>query len=89
MVTPDRRYGRFSILAELIQHNAQEIQLLMSRVVVLKADYRFDLDAIEYFAWSPDFGEILPYCEAPLYVAKFRRVLKGDDGYDTVFDGWS
>ena len=76
-----RRLGRFSIDMGLVEHQTVMAQLMLSGMVVVGADYRYDQNAIEYMALCDEFDEVPEGHEAPHYVAVFNEQrIDGKDG---------
>lgn len=75
----DRRFGRFRVGIDAMKEYPDRLAELLARCVVLRAETRFDLDAIEYTALCPSFKPVAPSCEAPLYnvVARFSPAETG------------
>lgn len=65
----NRRLGRFHLDDLLLQEVDADIlvNFFSSYIVPLKADYRYDLRAIEYLVWAECLPEIDCGKEAPLY----------------------
>lgn len=91
-----RRLGRFHIGLSIIEHDTIMAQLMLSGMVIVRADHRYDLNAIEYMALHDDFDEVPPGLEAPHYdvVAHEQRIDDGDGGEEgggrtiMVFEKW-
>lgn len=76
-----RRLGRFRIGSDVIQFFPEQAQQVLMNCVVVRAEQRFDLDAIEYIAMCAQFRERNPGEDAPEYHALMRR-----DGDTVTFD---
>ena len=92
-----RRLGRFHIGLNLIDERAGAdgtmAKLMLSGMIILRADHRYDLDAIEYMALHDDFDEVPAGQEAPHYdvVAHEQRIDDGEEGVGRtimVFEKW-
>lgn len=62
-----RRVGRFFISAELIDENPNEMMQLFSQTVILRCEYRYDMQAFEFSARSELFEMNEPALSVPLY----------------------
>lgn len=69
----NRRFGRFRIGLDVISEYPERVSELLARCVVVRADVRFERDAIEYTALCPAFSEVAPACEAPIYAVVSRH----------------
>jgi hypothetical protein len=63
----ERRIGRFEVLRPLIEDYADVIAAAMAGMIVVRAEHRLDMDAIEYMAFSPQFDPVPKFEIAPLY----------------------
>ena len=79
-----RRYiqnhkGRFLLSTEIIEDGmyASRIQHIMSYMIIIRCDRRFDLDGYEYVAYSWLFKE-LPGGSA---IAPLYEIIARDDGW--------
>jgi len=80
----ERRIGEFSVSSELLKSGPDELMdLLFSRVLIVRAEISFINDYVEYQAYSPEFEPIEPNYTAPKYIARLKEV----DGV-TYFDSW-
>jgi len=52
------RVGRFRISNELLRTSPYKVKLIMSKVVVVRCDSLFYMNALEYVAYSPLFDII-------------------------------
>ena len=57
-MTKSRRLGRFLIPMKLINDRPEAVKRLMGRCIVLKADYNWAQNAIEYIALCEVFREV-------------------------------
>jgi len=64
----NRRFGRFTIPCKWIHQSQPVAQLVMSKVIVVRAQHLFELDLIEYFAYSEMFREVSEGEVTPDYV---------------------
>jgi len=62
-----RRYGRFSVPIDWVKNNVPQLKTVMAQVAIYRADHRYDLDRIEYFAASDYFRELAEGEAAPEY----------------------
>ena len=93
---PDRnnkRLGRFAVAMNIIHESPVMAQLMLSGMVIVRAEHRYDLNAIEYMALCDDFDEVSAGYEAPYYDARMNEQrVDGEDGNDggviRVFEGW-
>lgn len=73
MKLPSRRIGRFHIGTQFIENNLEEVQWLLSKMVILEAKYDCCGDFIEYLAICPAFSEAPVGRIAPEYVVAYRE----------------
>ena len=72
-----RRFGRFEVSRDLaIGENWRGLLVLMSQVVVVKAEFNVDTDTFSYLAVSDLFEEVDPFVDAPWY--SFMFIREGD-----------
>lgn len=63
-----RHLGKFSIPTKYIHHHFDDILHLMRDMVIVKAEYGWDIKSIEYLAVSPKYFDAIPMNEsAPWY----------------------
>jgi hypothetical protein len=74
----ERRFGRFIVSDELIEHEGDALPDLFADMVVVRAERRFDLAAIEYVAAGPMFDPLPRGTMAPLYSPWVRVVTMRD-----------
>ena len=91
--TITRRIGRFCVDLSLLEDQTVMAQLMLSGMVIVRAQHRYDLNAIEYMALCDEFDEVPDGQEAPYYDARMNEQrVNGEDGSDggviRVFDGW-
>ena len=65
----ENRVGTFSIADELIQTEPYEIMRVLSSVLIMRAERRWDIGATEYQAYSPYFEPQLHGNLPPVYKA--------------------
>ena len=91
-----RRIGRFCIgLEEIEGQDGVMAKLMLSGMVILRADHRYDMQAIEYMALCDDFDEVAAGHEAPYYDARMNEqhvLVDGEAGNAgqiiRVFEKW-
>ena len=66
-IPSERQLGRFVIGFELMEQYPAQVHLLLAKVLVLKADWRPDMDGIEYMGRSWMFDPIMKGMIAPMY----------------------
>ena len=52
----DTRIGKFAISKQMIEESPEDVRLIMGQVIVLDADYKIDVDLIEYTAICDQFA---------------------------------
>jgi len=62
-----KRVGRFEISRRYIDERPNEALKIMSRCIIVRAECLWASDVIEYVAISPDFDELPPNLQPPLY----------------------
>lgn len=67
------RLGKFYIDKDLIENNFEEVQKIMSKVVVVRAEMLYQSNSIEYMAISKDFDEVSEGKEIPTYKVKVSQ----------------
>lgn len=55
MELPERRYGKFTIDAETLTAAPDVVRKVMGECIILRAEFRFTHNDIEYEAWCPAF----------------------------------
>jgi hypothetical protein len=80
----DRHLGAFRIDLSLINHHPKLVRDLMARMIVLRADYKIEWNAVEYMAICSEFDEMNEYDAARYYDPQF---FLHEDGRVT-FEGW-
>lgn len=62
-----RRIGKFKIHRVIVDNNPEAAQAVMSKVVILRAEYMYPEDVIEYKALCEEFDEVEPATIPPDY----------------------
>jgi len=75
----DRR-GKFKISLDVINENPWLVLKVMAKVIIVRAECMFMLDAIEYQGYSPEFAKVPEALETPEYAIEVET-LKDGDGY--------
>jgi len=68
------RKGIFVISRTLLEDCPDLVMKVMSKVIIFRAEFMFDKDAIEYHAVSPWFNEISLGFEAPYYTVETNGI---------------
>ncbi len=68
-----KRAGRFSISYQIIDDNPLMALLMLSGMLIVRAEARHEMRAIEYHAYSDDFDEVETGRQIPEYVAEFSE----------------
>lgn len=68
-----RRVGRFVIDKASLDACADWIQEIMARIIVVRADFHFEKDGIEYVAFCHDFKKVDIGQETPRYVVTIEN----------------
>ena len=89
----NRRLGRFAVEMNIIHESPVMAQLMLSGMVIVRAEHRYDLNAIEYMALCDEFDEVPQGYEAPWYDATMNEQrVNGEDDEDSgtimVFERW-
>lgn len=71
-IFPDRRYGHFTLTNDLIRDYPVSIRMLMGTLIPAKMEQNACIDALEGWAWCPDFDETQEGMMATDYVAVLR-----------------
>ena len=79
-----KRVGRFSIDYRMIEDNPQMVLLMLSGKLIIRAEARHEIAAIEYHAYCDDFDEVDSNQEIPEYVAEFSQQKVPKDNSDSV-----
>ena len=73
----DRRFGGFSLGADVIFGSPEDCLPVFAEVIVARAEYAIDTDTFDYVAWSPKF-DLLPLGHtAPVYEIYWYYSEKG------------
>lgn len=84
-----KRIGKFSITRDLIDAAPEAVRrLVMSNVIVLRAELMAHMDAIEYIAISDEFEEVEPGMMPPDYVVTITTHYSDSgeiEGHDVTF----
>jgi hypothetical protein len=75
----DRRMGRFRVSVELLDKGSDALKSFMSSVLILRAEYDFSFDAVEYMGIHERFRELAEGDAAPYYDIIFTKI-GGDEG---------
>ncbi len=74
LIAKDRRLGRFDIPRTWInQIGLEALAAFTAPVLVLKAEYAFERDAIHYLAWAPFFDLSPVGAAAPFYYCHLEK----------------
>ena len=79
----DRRLGIFRIPLDMINEHPDYCREVLSGCIVLRAEMRWDLDAIEYFAINDAFETVPLEC-----IAREYRVLGQKTDAGVHLTGW-
>jgi hypothetical protein len=78
------RYGRFSIAGKIIRQRPSDMFAVMAHMVVVRAEWRFELDCVEFCALSALFTPVPEGGVAPLY----RIILTAIEGGPPKVTAW-
>ncbi|MCO5157903.1 MAG: hypothetical protein M9945_14335 [Aquamicrobium sp.] len=67
MQLPERRYGKFSIEQDVLIQAPDIVRKVMGECVILRAEFRFQMNQTDYEAWSPGFDPVPDGQEPPSY----------------------
>jgi hypothetical protein len=86
----DRRLGKVSVTDDMLRNALDEFTMMMAGAVVLRAEYLYIDNCIEYHLWHPLFPVISVGQVLPTYLGVFTKSLN-DDGetHHTEFSGFS
>ncbi len=79
-----KRVGKFSIERYLIGDDPSTVHQMLANKVIVRAEVLYEMDAIEYHAYSDDFDEVENGQKIPEYVAEFSREHVSGDNTDSV-----
>lgn len=84
-------YIKFTDLNVELCGNGNIIQLIMGKVIIIRAESLFDREEIEYLAYSELFDEIKEGTVAPTYaiIVNTRKVDPDSDEYEIDFKGFT
>ena len=68
-----KRIGRFVIDYQMIDNEPLMAQMMLSGMLIVRAEARHEMRAIEYHAYSDDFDEVETGQLIPEYVAEFSE----------------
>ena len=74
-----RKYGKFRIYRASLEQETAALFEVMSKVIVVKAEYALAIDAIDYTAYSEEFDEVELGIEVPEYLP-IIYTRYGEDG---------
>lgn len=63
----DRRIGKFMVALDLIADEPETVVAMMAGLIVVRAELRYEDNAIHYTAIGPQFVESLPGDLIPIY----------------------
>jgi hypothetical protein len=81
---PRHRIGKFRISFIFLQSHPKEAAAIFAGLIVVRAESRYDFDAIEYIALGDCFEEVDRGFEAPEY----RLILTRNEDGSIVIEGW-
>ena len=61
------RVGTFTIARKYIDQAPADVLAVMAKVIVVRMEYLYQQDAMEYTALSPEFEELEPGTKPPCY----------------------
>ena len=73
MASPPKRVGKFTIDFATIDGDPLVVHQMLEEKVVVRAEARHELQAIEYHAYCDDFDEVETGHQIPEYVAEFSK----------------
>jgi len=68
-----RCVGRFFIDFKLIEEDPLIVLLMLSGTLVVRAEARLEMNAVEYHAYCAAFDEVVIGQQIPEYIAEFNR----------------
>lgn len=77
-----KRVGRFSISFSTIEEDPLTALLMLSGKLIVRAEARHEMIAVEYHAYCDDFDEVELGQRVPKYVAEFNRQEFAEDNID-------
>lgn len=72
----DRRFGKFTVTRGIVE--SDDMFEIMRGVLIVRAELRYDLDAVEYVGACEHFGVVPHGVMPPEYVAEFKTSIDGD-----------
>ena len=95
MVEKSKRVGKFTIDFATIDNDPLIVYQMLAGKVIVRAEARHELQAIEYHAYCDDFDEVEQGHQIPEYVAEFIEQIISEDNSDrssrgvvNVFERW-
>ena len=83
-IIEENRAGKFRLSRQLIQDAESELLMtLFAKTIVLRTDYNYPADYIEYEAYSPMFEPCDRHCVPPYYRFNFTTELVSDGDTET------
>ena len=81
-IEPSNRIGRFDIPFDMISGQPEMVLLMLVGKLVVRAEARYDMAAIEYHAYCDDFNKVGRGEIPPEYIAEFseEKVLENHPG---------
>ena len=73
------RRGIFRISKEVLDNDWWVVLKLMSKVIVIRAEYILMNDYVVYHAYSPEFREVPDNETSPLYHIEVRTIIDIED----------
>lgn len=63
----DRRMGTFRLRSREIEEEPELVRMILSGLIVVRAEMHYDFDGIEYLALGADFEEVPRHMMVPPY----------------------
>ncbi len=82
MASSLKRVGKFTIGFSTIEENSLMALLMLSGKLIVRAEARHEMQAIEYHAYCDDFDEVEQGQQIPEYVAEFSQQEIPEDNTD-------
>ena len=73
MVEKSKRVGKFTIDFATIDNDPSVVHQMLAGKVIVRAEARHEMAAIEYHAYSDDFDEVETGQRIPEYIAEFSH----------------
>ena len=70
---PSNRIGRFDIPFDIISRQPETVLRMLVGKLVVRAEARYEVAAIEYHAYCDDFNEVGRGQQIPEYIAEFNH----------------